>query len=89
MSNSLFPIDWDPTKREDRIKYWNTLRLAKAEYHQTLIDVAGQFDVDDFYMYIENNFGIRVITDNYGNIGASYDIVDEAKYLLYVLKYMK
>ena len=89
MSNSLFPIDWDPARREDRIKYWANLRIMKAEYHQTVIDVAGQFDMDDFYTFVENNFGIRVITDNNGNIDAAYDIVDEAKYLMYVLKYIK
>ena len=47
---------------------------------------SGEFDAFDFEDYIEANYGIKMnIVD--GNITDGYKIMDEKKYLIFLLKY--
>jgi hypothetical protein len=46
----------------------------------------GQFDAFDFEDYSEENYGIKMNIVN-GNITDGYKIMDEKKYLIFLLKF--
>lgn len=75
--------------REHRNEWWRLLRILKDEYSQAVNDVAGQFDVDTFDVFIERNFGVKINYDQQGNITGDYDIVDKNKHLLLLMKHGK
>ena len=80
--------DDDPNieQRKKRWDYWAALKLIRKEYMQDIADLGGQFDAYDFEDYIEANYGIKMnIVD--GNITDGYKIMDEKKYLIFLLKY--
>lgn len=70
--------------RKKRWDYWKALKNIRIEY---LEDTAsGEFDAFEFEDYIEENYGIKMnIVD--GNITDGYKIMDEKKYLIFLLKY--
>ena len=69
-----------------RWDYWSALKKVRKEYMESLNDLAGQFDAFEFEDYIEANYGIKMnIVD--GNITDGYRIMDEKKYLIFLLKY--
>ena len=46
----------------------------------------GQFDAFDFEDYIEEKYGIKMQIVN-GNITDGYKIMDEKKYIVFILKF--
>jgi len=80
--------DDDPNieKRKKRWDYWAALKLVRKEYMQDISDLDGQFDAYDFEDYIEENYGIKMQIVN-GNITDGYKIMDEKKYLIFLLKF--
>ena len=80
--------DDDPNieKRKKRWDYWAALKLVRKEYMQDISDLGGQFDAYDFEDYIEENYGIKMQIVN-GNITDGYKIMDEKKYLIFLLKF--
>jgi hypothetical protein len=78
--------DDDPNidHRKNRWLYWEALKKIRKEYMQDT--VSGEFDAYDFEDYIEANYGIKMnIVD--GNITDGYKVMDEKKYLIFLLKY--
>ena len=80
-------VKWDVARQQKRNEYWLMLKRARNEYYDL---VAGVPDVDmtenDFYYYMQHNYGVRLnLVD--GNIDASYQIVDEKKHMLFIMKY--
>ena len=72
--------------RKNRWNYWQALKTIRQEYMADLKALDGQFDAYDFEDYIEANYGIKMnIVD--GNITDGYKIMDEKKYLIFLLKY--
>lgn len=72
--------------RKKRWDYWAALKQIRKEYMADLKSLDGQFDAYDFEDYIEANYGIKMnIVD--GNITDGYKIMDEKKYLIFLLKY--
>lgn len=73
--------------RKNRWNYWTALKTIRTEYMKTLSLVNGQqFDAYDFEDYVEATHGIKMnIVD--GNITDGYKIMDEHKYLIFLLKY--
>lgn len=70
--------------RKKRWDYWKALKQIRKEYMQDAATV--EFDAFDFEDYIEENYGIKMnIVD--GNIIDGYRIMDEKKYLIFLLKY--
>jgi hypothetical protein len=65
--------------RRQRRAYFESLRSARL----------GCSDFDDFIPWLEQSYGIQVNLDSFGMITDSYDIVDEQKYLIFLLKYGK
>ena len=80
--------DDDPEieRRKNRWNYWEALKKIRKEYMEDVAGLNGQFDAFDFEDYIEENYGIKMnIVD--GNITDGYRIMDEKKYLIFLLKY--
>lgn len=72
--------------RKKRWDYWAALKQIRKEYMADMKSLDGQFDAFDFEDYIEANYGIKMnIVD--GNITDGYKIMDEKKYLIFLLKY--
>lgn len=72
--------------RKQRWDYWAALKEVRKEYMKSLDELNGQFDAFDFEDYIEANYGIKMnIVD--GNITDGYKIMDEKKYLVFLLKF--
>ena len=68
--------------RRNRWKYWAALKKIQKEYQATGIE----FDAYNFEDYMKEQYGIQLaILD--GNITDGYRIVDEKKYLVFLLKF--
>ena len=93
MSISIYPENWDEltngvwTERKKRNSWWAMLRAARNDFRKLMMECI-ELREEDFYYYLEQNYGLKVRFEE-GLIGADYDIVDEGKHLLFVLKYSK
>jgi hypothetical protein len=76
--------DDDPNieQRKKRWDYWAALKLVRKEY----MGQNKEFDAYDFEDYLIGQYGIRMNIVN-GNITDGYEIVDEKKYLIFLLKF--
>jgi hypothetical protein len=70
--------------RKKRWDYWAALKKVRVEYMQDAKN--GQFDAFDFEDYIEEKYGIKMQIVN-GNITDGYKIMDEKKYVVFLLKF--
>ena len=77
-----------------KYSYWVQLRKARSEFiNEEELDVpestvAAALDHSRrFSAWMRDRYGVGIVMDNLGNITGNYEIVDEAKYLLFVLKY--
>ena len=68
--------------RKNRWKYWNLLKLVRVEF----MEDKTQFDGYDFESYIQDKYGIKMNMLD-GNISDGYEIVDEQKYLIFLLRF--
>ena len=68
--------------RRNRWKYWQALKKIRQEYQATGIE----FDAYNFEGYMTEQYGIQLnLVD--GNLTDGYRIVDEKKYLVFLLKF--
>jgi hypothetical protein len=76
--------DDDPNidQRKKRWDYWAALKLVRKEYMEQNKD----FDAYDFEDYIIGQYGIKMNIVG-GNITDGYKIIDEKKYLIFLLKF--
>jgi hypothetical protein len=76
--------DDDPEieKRKNRWNYWEALKKVRKEY----MGQNSEFDAYDFEDYLIGQYGIKMNIVN-GNITDGYKIVDEKKYLIFLLKF--
>ena len=76
--------DDDPEieKRKNRWDYWQALKKVRKEY----MNQNREFDAYDFEDYLIGQYGIKMNLVN-GNITDGYEIVDEKKYLIFLLKF--
>jgi hypothetical protein len=68
--------------RKKTYNFWKTLRTANKDY--LALDLCGDGTFGEFILH---NYGIQLYFDDGGAIKAHFDIVDEQKHLLFVLKY--
>ena len=76
--------DDDPEidRRKNRWNYWEALKKVRKEY----MSQNNEFDAYDFEDYLTGQYGLKMnIVD--GNITDGYEIVDEKKYLIFLLKF--
>ena len=76
--------DDDPEidRRKNRWNYWEALKKVRKEY----MSQNSEFDAYDFEDYLVENYGLKMNIVN-GNITDGYEIVDEKKYLIFLLKF--
>ena len=76
--------DDDPNveQRKKRWDYWAALKLVRKEYMLQ----NREFDAYDFEDYLLGQYGLKMNIVN-GNITDGYEIVDEKKYLIFLLKF--
>jgi hypothetical protein len=76
--------DDDPNidKRKNRWNYWEALKKVRKEY----MAQNKEFDAYDFEDYLTGQYGLKMNIVN-GNITDGYEIVDEKKYLIFLLKF--
>ena len=76
--------DDDPEieKRKNRWNYWEALKKVRKEY----MEQNREFDAYDFEDYLLGQYGLKMNIVN-GNITDGYEIVDEKKYLIFLLKF--
>jgi hypothetical protein len=68
--------------RKKRWNYWESLKKIRKEYMET----ATAFDAYDFEEYVKENYGFKMNTLD-GNIIDKFEIVDEKKYIFFILKF--
>ena len=78
--------DWDLKEKAKRNEYWRRLRAAWHDYEYGNHGPYGEPNFDTFKTMMERTYGLRVNMVA-GNIEGSYQIVDEKKHLLFLLKY--
>lgn len=79
---------WEEERKEDRYRYWRMLKRARNDYLNLTHEASSQFTFEDsdFYYYLQSNYGLRPdIVD--GKLGQTFTVIDEKKYMLFVLKY--
>ena len=76
--------DDDPLieQRRNRWNYWEALKQVRKEF----MAQNKEFDAYDFEDYLIGQYGVKMNVDN-GNITDGYEIVDEKKYLIFLLKF--
>lgn len=76
--------DDDPNinQRRNRWNYWEALKKVRKEF----VAQNKEFDAYDFEDYLIGQYGIKMNIVN-GNITDGYEIVDEKKYLIFLLKF--
>jgi hypothetical protein len=76
--------DDDPNidQRRNRWNYWEALKKVRKEY----MEQNNEFDAYDFEDYLTGQYGIKMNIVN-GNITDGYEIIDEKKYLIFLLKF--
>jgi len=76
--------DDDPLikQRRNRWNYWEALKKVRKEY----MEQNKEFDAYDFEDYLIGQYGLKMNIVN-GNITDGYEIVDEKKYLIFLLKF--
>jgi len=75
-------------QRKKRDRYWSMLRSAKNEFYR-LVGQSGMADYMDegaFFYYLRQNYGLQVELID-GKIAGEYAVVDEKKYLLFLIKF--
>ena len=76
--------DDDPNinQRRNRWNYWEALKKVRKEF----MAQNKEFDAYDFEDYLIGQYGVKMNIVN-GNITDGYEIVDEKKYLIFLLKF--
>ena len=68
--------------RKRRWNYWEALKKVRIEF----MAQNKEFDAYDFEDYLVGKYGLKMNIVN-GNITDGYEIVDEKKYLIFLLKF--
>jgi hypothetical protein len=77
-------------QREKRDQYWAMLYQARQDFLFFMLSGRSSLEYDPdpgaFFYFLKQNYGLLVETVD-GQITGDYAIVDEKKYLLFLLKY--
>lgn len=79
--------DDDPEidKRLSRWKYWQNLKNLKLEFYEE----THSRDHREYITWLENKYGFRPIETNEGMMTDDYKVIDEKKFIVYILKHGK
>jgi hypothetical protein len=70
-------------KRKNRWKYWTNLKNLKLEFTSE----TGSRDHKEYTKWLANKYGFRPTENIDGMLSDDYEILDEKKFLVYILKY--
>jgi hypothetical protein len=91
--SALIPMEADdiPSLQEQRRKrdhYWAMLYNARQEFLKLTEQASAEYDIDPgaFYYYLTQNYGLQVETVD-GKITGDYVVVNEQKYLIFLMKF--
>jgi len=75
-------------QRNKRDNYWEMLRGARSEFFKITGQAAEyeSWSSGGFYHYLKQNYGLQVETID-GKITGEYAVVNEQKYLLFIMKF--
>jgi predicted transcriptional regulator len=88
---SIHPLEqqfneWNSEYIQRRDNYWRMLRAAWADYQAADHGPYGEPNFASFNYYMQKRYGMRV-NMTAGNIDSSYQILDDKKHTLFLLKY--
>lgn len=78
--------DWNREYTERRDKYWRMLRAAWADYQSNDLGPYSEPNFASFNYFMQRRYGLKVNMTG-GNIDSSYQIVDDKKHTMFLLKY--
>jgi hypothetical protein len=75
-------------QRKKRDQYWKMLYNARQEFLKLIEQACLEYEMgqDAFYYYLRQNYGLQVETVD-GKITGEYVVVDEKKYLIFLMKF--
>jgi hypothetical protein len=77
-------------QRKKRDQYWAMLYQARQDFLFFMLSDRSSLEYDPdpgaFFYYLKQNYGLQVATVD-GQITGDYAVIDEKKYLLFLLKY--
>lgn len=88
---SIHPMEenfrnWDLKQKAKRDEYWRRLRNAYQDYERSDHGPYGEPNFNSFKVFMEKTYGLRVNMTG-GDITSTYEVVDEKKHTLFLLKY--
>ena len=83
---NFFDITFEKRKAEARRDYWSRLRKARADFHNDTIETEHP-TTEAFYYFMQHKWGIKIGLDSQKNITDRYEIIDEGKHLMFMMKY--
>ena len=87
--SSFFPFDViavEQQRADARRSYWIKLRKARADFHNDTVETSHP-TTGEFYYFMQRQWGIKIGLDSNQNITDTYEIVDEGKHLMFMIKY--
>ena len=79
---------WEREKKSKRYRYWSMLRSARTEYF-SLVGQAAEYEgwsEGGFNYYLKQQYGLQVTMID-GKIAGEYAVIDEKKYLFFLIKF--
>jgi len=75
-------------QRRKRDQYWKMLYDARQEFLKVTDQAPTDININSgaFFYYLKQHYGLQVETID-GNITGEYAVVDEKKYLLFLMKF--
>ena len=78
--------EWNKSYLERRNEYWRMLRAAWEDYQASDHGPYGEPNFASFNYFMQRRYGMRVNMVG-GNIDSSYQILDDKKHTLFLIKY--
>lgn len=78
--------EWNKSYVDRRNEYWRMLRQAWTDYQAMDHGPYGEPNFASFNYFMQKRYGMRVNMTG-GNIDNSYQILDDKKHTLFILKY--
>ena len=63
-------------------EHWNAIKQARQDW----LEIKDQVDLPAFPGWLQDKYGIKLIELDSG-LSTSFDVVDESKYIMFLLKY--
>lgn len=72
--------------RKKRNNYWAQLQAVRADYFNDTVEHKHP-TAEGFYYFMQNHWGLKMVLDDNNNITGDFKVIDESKYLMFIMKY--